>query len=390
MAELSSVVRALRPGVFAELERAVAARRARGETLVPLHIGDTHLSPPKGARFEAACAGEGDAALYAYGATAGLAELRAALSEAVARRGRAHPGATGEHVHVGAGATHALLCAVKAIVEPGDDALLAAPYWPLAHGILTVAGARVVEAPVRGARLLGEELAAAITPRTRVLYIITPNNPDGRVLSRADLESAAELARDRDLWVIADEVYADYVFEGEHVSFARLPGMAERTITAFSFSKSHALAGARVGFVVADPALVAAARRVSVHSVFNVPVVSQRAALAALRDEAWIEGARAAYRAARDRAATALREAGVPFVPAAGGVYLFCDFERVLCGRPLGALLEHAVDAHGVLLAPGPAFGSAYDTCARLCYTSVPPGALEDGLGRLIGAIRSF
>ena len=139
------------------------------------------------------------------------------------------------------------------------------------------------------------------------------------MLTRAQLESVARLAIEEDLWVFADEVYAEVTFGAPHVSLASLPGMAERTITVQSFSKSFALAGARVGAVIGPEAVIAAARRVGVHTVFNVPVAMQRAALGAIRTgSAWMAAAREEYRSARDEAARGLDGSGLRFSLAEG------------------------------------------------------------------------
>ncbi len=394
MPSLSACVRAIRPGVFAELQQRIESVQARGGDLVPLQIGDTALDPPGEARFSAAEAH--DPALYRYGATSGLASLRLAIAGWLERaRGRAGVDPERE-VLVGCGGTHAIFCALRAVLDPGDEVLLAAPYWPLSAGILASCGARVIEVPLTD-RLYedptldaGAVLAAAVGPKTRAIYLITPNNPDGKILSARDLASIAAVARAHDLWVLADEVYADHAFEAPHVSIATLPGMAERTITAYSLSKSHALAGARIGYVVAPAEVVAAARKVSTHTVFNVPVVTQRAAIAALEgDRGWVAAARARYREARDAAVDGLAGTGVRFARAEGGTYLFLDFREVLRERPLKALLEAAID-RGVLLAPGEAFGAAYAGWARLCYSAVPPDRLLVGLERLRSAIAAF
>jgi aspartate/methionine/tyrosine aminotransferase len=334
--------------------------------------------------------------LYRYGATAGLAALRGAIA-ARARDQFAIPGVDGEkHVHVGVGATHALFCAARAVLDPGDEVLVGSPYWPLSVGVFHAAGGRPVEVPFTS-RLYadplldpGELLAAALTTRTKALYFITPNNPDGKVLSRAQLESIARFAIEHDLWVFTDEVYADVTFEAPHVSIASLPEMGERAITLQSFSKSHALAGARIGATIAPEAVTTAARRVSVHTVFNVPVAMQRAALGALADESgWVRGAREEYRAARDEAARALGGSGLRFALAEGATYLFLDFSDVLGERPLSVALERAID-HGVMLAPGEAFGRGFERSARLCYTAVPRAELRDGIARLRAAIESL
>jgi aspartate/methionine/tyrosine aminotransferase len=397
MATLSESAQRIKPGVFAELQGRIDAHAKKGGTLVPLHIGDTHLAPPPAALFARALEPDPSAdALYRYGATAGLAELR----DGIASRARdllAIPGVDGgKHVHVGVGGTHALFCAARAILDAGDEVLVASPYWPLAVGIFHGCSARPVEVPFTS-RLYadpsldaGALFGAALTTRTKALYLITPNNPDGKVLSRAQLESVARFALENDLWVFADEVYADVTFDAPHVSIASLPGMAARTITVQSFSKSHALAGARVGAVVAPEAVIMAARRVGVHTVFNVPLVMQRAALGALgAGDAWMNAARNEYRIARDEAASALAGSGLRFSLAEGGTYLFLDFSDVLGERPLAIALERAID-HGVLLAPGDAFGRGFERCARLCYTSVPRAKLQDGIARLRAAIESL
>lgn len=376
MPGLSRALATLRPGVFAQLQARIDAHQAGGGDLVPLQIGDTHLAPP------AELIGGADPALYRYGPTAGLLALREALAASLAARGlRVDPRA---ELLLGAGATHALSCVARAILAEGDEALLLAPYWPLAHGVIAQTGATVVEC-------VGvDALAGAVTPRTRAIYLITPNNPDGSMLTRAELERVAALAEAHDLWVIADEVYADFAFDAEHVSIATLPGMAARTLTAFSLSKSHALAGARVGYVAGPAAAIELGRRVSTHTVFNVPVVAQRTALAALADGAFLPAARATYRASRDQAIAACAGlAGVEFARPPGGAYLFLDLGPRLDGRSLASFLEHAI-GHGVLLAPGEAFGAAFPRHARLCHTAVPAARLAEGIARLRVALDTF
>jgi aspartate/methionine/tyrosine aminotransferase len=392
---LSVSVARIRASVFADLAPKIEAFTRAGGKLVPLHIGDVHLAPPEPARFDHGRAFE--PALYGYGAITGTPALREACAARVRATGRAFASVDAQrHVLLGSGATHAIFCAARALFDPGDEVLLASPYWPLAHGILHAAGAVPVEVPLTQ-RLYaepdldaGDIFLAAMTPRTRGIYLITPNNPDGKVLARAHLEQIARVARERDLWVIADEVYADYTYAGEHVSIAALDGMAERTVTAYSFSKSHALAGARVGFVVAPENVTLAAQRVSTHTIFNVPVVTQRAALAAMgAGEEWVDRARAQHRAARDAAAQALAGANVTFAMAEGGSYLFLDFRDLLAGRPLKTLLERAID-HGVLLAPGDACGAGFERHARMCFTSAPIPVLLEGIAALRRAMEEI
>jgi aspartate/methionine/tyrosine aminotransferase len=395
MPTLSKPRNNLRPSVFAELQGHIDAFARGGGDLIGLHLGDTYLEPPQAARLGATLAPLEDAALYRYGAVGGLMSLREAIAEDLRRRKRAFPGVVGAaHVMVGAGATHALFCAAQAILEPGDEVLLAAPYWPLAHGIIVASGATPVEVPFTS-RLYGDPtldagaiLRAALTPRTKAIYLITPNNPDGKMLTQGMLESVAALAVERDLWVFSDEAYADFSFGMPHVSIASLSGMAERTITAFSFSKSHALAGLRVGYIAAPAEVVRVAQRVSTHTVFNVPVLMQHAAAAALAaGPRWTERALLLYRNSLEAAVAALRPTSARFSVPDGGAYIFVDFTDVLRRRPLSVLLERAV-ARGVLVAPGAGFGTEYASHARLCFTSEPLPRLIEGISRLSAAMR--
>jgi aspartate/methionine/tyrosine aminotransferase len=376
---------------------------ARGEALIPLQIGDTHLPPPEGARRVLGGLDPEDMSLHRYGATNGLGPLREAVARVLARRGLDVDPNT--EVLVGNGGTHALFCAARVVLDPGDEVILASPYWPLAPGVFTACGAVPVEAPFT--QLLYRDptldpsalLRSALSPRTKAVYFISPNNPDGKVLTPVQLERIAVFAREHDLWVFADEVYADIVFSDGPApaampSIASLPGMRERTITLHSLSKSHALAGLRIGFATAPDPVIAAARRISTHTAFNVSVAMQRAGAAALADDAFPVVARDTYRVARDAAVTALAGAPIDFHVAEGSTYLFLDFAPAIVQRggerPLYAILERAVD-RGVLLAPGDAFGGAYaQSCARLCYTGVPSARVVEGIERLRDAVEAY
>ena len=141
-------------------------------------------------------------------------------------------------------------CICRALLEPGDEVLIPDPAWPPAAGNILAArgvpvGCRLYEA--NGWRYDLDEVESKITPKTRVLYLNSPSNPTGGVLTRGDLERLAAIAREHNLWVISDEAYEDVVFDGEHVSIASLPGMYERTIPLYTFSKSYAMTGLRLG-----------------------------------------------------------------------------------------------------------------------------------------------
>ncbi len=378
---------ALKASVFADLAPAIARRREAGLPLAPLHIGDTHRAPAA-ALADLPAWGTAPAG-YAYGPLGGVPALRERIAERFTRvRGVA---TAPTDVLVTVGATHALLCAVRACVEAGDEVVVLTPYWPLSVGVVRSAGAVPVEVaftPVLHAEGLEAALAAvraAIGHRTRGLYFASPNNPCGAVYGRDSLAALVALAERHDLWVFADEVYADYAYDAPFVSAASLG--EERVVTLASFSKSHGLPGARVGFLRAAPAVLEAIGKVATHSAFHPSHHAQGLAFAALGSDAWVEEARVDYIEARAAVVDALAAARVPHLPAQGGSYVFADFrEAAVRAGGANALFARFVDA-GVLVCPGAACGEGFDAFARLCFTGLPVGELRAAMRTLVAAL---
>lgn len=386
--KLSTAAARIPPGAFGELAKSIAARTDRGGDLIGLHIGDTHVSSG------IVDAGALDSDSMRYGMISGMSSLKDRVAER-AKRERGISFATAHRVHIGVGGTHSLFCAARATLDAGDEVIVLSPYWPLAPGVFASVGAIPVEVPATqlmyGGEVddLRERILGAVTEKTRAIYFISPNNPDGKVFSEAALRTIAEVAEIRDLWIFADEVYADFTYTTPHLSMGALSGVEERTILVYSFSKSHGIAGARVGYLIAPPEVLQQIDRISMHTVFNVPVVSQRIAIAAIDNErAWQLRAKAVYATARDLTTRMLRDAGLSFFEPEGGTYHFIDFSNVLRGRPLAELLGRAAE-NGVLLTPGNAFGT-YPTHARLCFTAVSEAKLAEGIERLLAAVKSL
>jgi aspartate/methionine/tyrosine aminotransferase len=357
--------------IFAKLREHLA--RFPGD-VIPLQIGDTHLAPP--AHLHDVAWTElttGD--LYSYGMPGGWGPLVDALvAKARVKNGLSLSPA---NVQIACGATHALSVAVQALCDPGDELILLTPHWPLIKGIAVGHGVVPVEVPF--ATDFAATIERAITPRTAAVYVATPNNPDGTMLSAADIAALAELAARHDLWIVADEVYEHYVFDGAHVSIAAHPAAADRTVTVFSFAKSYAQAGLRVGYAFAPELVAAALKKLVNHSVYNVPVAMQRAGLAAIeRGPHFLGAARDRYRAARDRARARLT---APAALPPGGAYLWVDFSH-WSGADCMPVLEKLAE-RGVLLAPGHAFGDACHAYARLCFTGVDEQRLDEGIDRI-------
>ncbi len=365
-------------GIPGSVYSALADRLAEHSGPVyPLHVGDTFMEPPEGCRMEDLRVADYPG-LHRYAAPHGRADLVAALIERV--RSRMGVPTDPASLLIAAGATGALGAVAGALLDPGDEVLILAPHWPLISGIVRSFHGVPVPVPFLGVADSAETAVECVeerrTERTVALYLSSPNNPTGRVIPLAWIEALVEWARRHDLWVLADEVYEDYLFRGDHV-YARALA-PERTFSAHSFSKAYGMAGNRCGYVVGPPAAMREALKVSTHTFYSTPTASQVAALRALdgRGDRWAAAARDRYRATGENAAARL---GVP--PPEGSTFLFLDLARHLGEGDLVGFLERCAD-RGLLLAPGPSFGP-YPTHARLCYTAAPPEVVAEGVGIL-------
>ena len=362
---------AVRGGVFARHAARIAA--LDGETY-PFHVGDLWKDPPPGARW-----GEVDArafpAIHRYADPRGLPPLLRALAAAEC--------VDEAHVIVTAGATGALAALAAATLDPGDEVLIPAPYWPLIPGVVQTARGVPVECPgFESGPVPGPGWAAAVGPRTAALYLNQPHNPSGRVLGAEALAAVAAFARAHDLWIWADEVYAPFAW-----GRAFLPMRAfapERTFTALSFSKAWAMAGNRCGALIVPPveAAMDRVRACGVHTVYACATGVQLAALRALEGgAAWRAETVVEVEAITREAAAIL---GVPAPE--GGTFLFIDVSAHLDARGLDGFLSDALDRN-VIVAPGAACGRDYGAHIRVCTSAVQPERSRRGLARLAGLL---
>jgi N-succinyldiaminopimelate aminotransferase len=290
----------------------------------------------------------------------GVPELRTA----VAAHQQRHYGLTYDpdtEVLVTAGATEAIAASLLALVEPGDEVVALEPYYDSYAACIAMAGGRRVPVTLRphgGAfRLDLDELRAAVTDRTRLLLINTPHNPTGTVLTREELTAVAELAVERDLLVVTDEVYEHLVFDdAAHVPLATLPGMRERTVTISSSGKTFSFTGWKVGWVTAAPALVAAVRSAKQFLTYVSAGPFQYAVAEALNlPDSYFTALREDLRAKRDLLAAGLAEAGFEVFRPAGTYFVTTDI------RPLGesdgfAFCRSLPERAGVVAIPNAVF----------------------------------
>jgi aspartate/methionine/tyrosine aminotransferase len=355
--------------------------RARGQRVLQLEGGEPFMATPdfvKQAMREAL-----DANQTRYAPSSGIPQLLEALREKLKRKNAI--GVDTSHIIVTSGGAHGLFCAFQATVNPGDDVMFFGPYWTPIRDQVSYSGGNAVRVPWDDIRERGD-LRAALesrrTPRTRVLYVNSPANPSGDVLTHTQLASIADFARANDLIVISDEAYEDLHYEDEHLSIASMPGMLERTITVYTFSKSFSMTGWRIGYVVAPEPFMDFIRKLVLNSVNGVSTPTQYAALAAItHDPRFFDSIRDEYRRRRDLLVGGLRDAGFSCLTPPGAFYAFPDIRARLAGDSWKAM-ETLLERTSIASVPGAVFGPEGEGHLRMSYsTSVE--TLEEAVSAL-------
>jgi aspartate aminotransferase len=330
---------------------------------------------------------------HRYTPAGGLPELKEAVAVKTAKDSGYEVAAS--QVVITNGAKQAVYNSFAALLDPGDEVLVPAPYWVTYPESIRLAGGVDVAVPTdesTGFRATVDALEAACTDRTKVLLFVSPSNPTGAVYTAEQTAEVGRWAAERGLWVITDEIYEHLVYGSHTFSSmpALVPELADRTIVINGVAKSYAMTGWRVGWMIGPADVVKGATNLQSHATSNVANVSQRAAIAALTgDQACVGEMRAAFDGRRRRMYELLSAMpGVSCLEPEGAFYAFPNFAGVL-GRPLAGgrtststleLAEIALDEAKVAIVPGEAFGAP--GYARLSY-ALADEALEEGLGRL-------
>ncbi len=353
---------------FEVLVRAKALE-AQGRDVIHLEIGEPDFDTPAHV-IEAGCDALRSGWTH-YGPAAGQPELKQAIADYV--NGSRGTNFTPEQVVVTPGGKPIMFFAILALVEAGDEAIFPDPGFPIYQSMIDFTGAKAVPIPLREERGFGldvEELAGLITSRTRLLILNSPANPTGGVLTREEIAEIARLAVEHDLIVLADEIYSELLYEGEHVSIATMPGMAERTIVLDGFSKTYAMTGWRLGYGLMPPPLVEAVSRLMVNSVSCTSVAVQRAGIAALtgpQDD--VVRMREAFRARRELVVDGLNAiSGITCVRPAGAFYAFPNITGT--GQSSKQFADALLNEHGVATLAGTAFGAHGEGYLRLSYAN--------------------
>jgi aspartate/methionine/tyrosine aminotransferase len=314
-----------------------------------------------------------------YLPTVGIPPLRKAFAEKLRKKNHI-PVESDDDVMVTNGGTHGLFAVFHALLEPGDEVIIPEPEWPPTMAMVKAARGVPVQVPLReelGWRWNIDEVEKAITPKTRVLYLNSPNNPSGGVLTRQDIERLAALAREKNLWVVSDEAYEDVVYKGEHVSIASLPGMYDRTIPVYTLSKTYAITGVRVGyFAIKDKALRDRALKIILYTTSNVSSIAQYGALGAMEgSQQCIADFKTELQFRRDMFFKGLNDSGLfSGQPPDGAFYAFVKINPEAADRAgvkgeslSWALAEYLIKNARIGCVPGVDFGPNSEGYMRFC-----------------------
>ncbi|HEX8254140.1 MAG TPA: aminotransferase class I/II-fold pyridoxal phosphate-dependent enzyme [Thermoanaerobaculia bacterium] len=364
-----------------KIRNRVLDMRSRGQRVLQLEGGEPFIASPDFVKEAMKRAIDENQTRYAP--SSGIPQLLEALRAKLARKNKLDVATT--DIIVTAGGAHGLFCAFQASVNPGDEVMFFAPYWTPIKDQVSYSGGVAVRVPwdeVRGRDDIRELLESRFTPRVRVIYVNTPANPSGDVLTREQLTAVADFAEAHDLTVIADEAYEDLLYDGEHVSIASLPGMQERTITIYTFSKSFSMTGWRIGYVVAPPQFMDFIRKLVLNSVNGVSTPTQFAALAAVtHDPSFFDSIREDYRRRRDLLVGGFNAIGFDCLTPPGAFYTFPDVRKRL-GDDSWKAMEALLERTSIASVPGAVFGPEGEGHLRMSF-SLAMETLEEAVEAL-------
>jgi aspartate/methionine/tyrosine aminotransferase len=349
----------------------VLAMRESGHRVLQLEGGEPFMATP--AFVKEAMRAALDANQTRYAPSSGVPQLLEALRAKLARKNAVE--VTTNDLIVTSGGAHGLFCAFQASVSPGDEVMFFAPYWTPIQDQVRFSGGVPVRVPWDDIRdgdgdAMRVALESRHTPRTRVIYVNTPANPSGDMLTREQLTAVADFAKEHDLTVIADEAYEDLIYDGTHVSIASLPGMLERTLTIYTFSKSFSMTGWRIGYVVAPPPFMEFLRKLVLNTVNGVSTPTQYAALAAVtHDPHFFDSIREEYRRRRDLLVNGFRNAGFDCLTPPGAFYAFPDVRKRLGGDSWKAM-ETLLERTEIASVPGIVFGPEGEGHLRMSFST--------------------
>lgn len=306
-----------------------------------------------------------------YTSNCGLEELRRAISNYLWQKERINYDHSDEII-VTVGASEAIDLALRAVLEPGDEVIIPEPCFVSYKPCSVMAGGTFKTIPTtaaNGFKLKAEDLEKAISHHSKVLLLSYPNNPTGAVLTGEELKELAKMAKQHDLLVLTDEIYSELTYDGEHVSFASLPGMKERTVLIKGFSKAFAMTGWRIGYAAGPADIIAAMLKIHQYTIMCAPIMGQMAAVEALSNgpgEVWSMVEQ--YEQRRNLIVNGLRQIGLSCLEPGGAFYAFPSIKET--GMSSQAFCENLLTTTKVAVIPGDAFGQCGEGYIRCSYAS--------------------
>ena len=337
------------------------------DNVISLGVGEPDFRTPWTIRQAAISTLERQAIFY--GANSGLLQLREEISHFMERKYKLRYCPENELL-VTIGGSEAVDLTFRTLLNPGDEVLITEPCFVCYAPLVSMADGVPVSLPTQEKnefRLTAEELKAKITPKTKLLMLSYPNNPTGAIMRRADYEAIAEVLRGTDIMVLSDEIYSEMTYGAKHVSIAELDGMRERTVVVNGFSKTFAMTGWRLGWMAAPPEIIAQARKIHQYAIMCAPMVSQRAAIEALRHcDADCAHMIEEYDHRRRFLLERFSQMGLRCFPAQGAFYLFPSIES--SGMTSEEFCEKLLQEEHVAVVPGSAFGESGKNNIRISY----------------------
>lgn len=370
------------PKSFGMYEKA-AVLMAQGTDVIHLEVGRPSFDTPE--HIKAATKQALDDGVVHYGDFRGALDFREALVTKLAQTN--HIDVTPDEILVVNGLTHGAYAVCMAALNPGDEVIVLEPYYPQHINKIELAGAKVVSAPLNkaaGFAIERDAIEQHITKKTRMIALVNPANPTGRVFSQAELEILAELAIKYDLLVMSDEVYEKILYDGhQHISIASLPGMKARTLSLFAFTKVYAMDGWRLGYAVADSSFMDALLTITMNDVAHVNVFIQAGGLAAVSGSQQCVQAMVAEDHRRMLLTCSRLNAmpGIQCPQPEGTIYTFPDVSAFR--QPSAELADEILEQTHVVVEAGTFYGASGEGHFRICFGAESYERIDEAMDRL-------
>ena len=386
--KLAARISQVSPSLTLAIAAKAKAMKAEGIDVCSFSAGEPDFDSP--AHVKAAAQKALDEGKTKYGAAAGEPKLRQAIADKLKRENNLNYKA--ENIIVTNGGKHSLFNLMQALIEPGDEVIIPAPYWVSYPEMVTLAGGKPVIITTdekSGYRITADVLRNAITPQTKLFVLNSPSNPTGMVYSPEEIKALAEVIVEKDILVVSDEIYEKILYDGtQHLSIGSLNDeIFARTIISNGFAKAYSMTGWRLGYLAAPVELIQAATKVQSHSTSNVCTFAQYGAIAALEEsQDCVEEMRQAFAKRRQFMLSRINAIpGLSCIQPDGAFYLFPDISQT--GLKSLDFCKTLLEEHQVAVIPGIAFGA--DNNIRLSYAT-DMATIEKGMDRLEKFVKSI